>query len=501
MSNHIQSRRRWQTATGGAIALAVAAASLAAVATPAFSDPTSTTTTISTTPPPVSPPVTVPAAHFRGLNRAKAFAAGLILQRLNSLQVAIKKVQGDNFLGSDGAALVSEMQADITGLQTLGTTIAGETTLAEVLASIRLIYTEFRVYYLMLPVAADVIIVDNAVNVKLPALASSISLLQGAENSSNEGVLAPLITNMQSQSGIITTATGGLSAQLLSYTPTEWNVNHGLLNGARAEIIVTDRAFGTAARDWQEASRYLRHHHGGGSTTTTVAPTTTTVPSTTTTTASGDLTKAQAYGEQQVTDRVNSLNKAITEIKGDSFLGSDGTALVTEMQADITALQGLGTTISGDTTVGQVNANVAEIFAYRVYDFLLPAVQDVVQVDSISNVKLPDLAAAITDLTGKENSSNQGVLAPLVSNMQAQVTSATSAMSGLSAQLLGYTAANWDANHGLLNVARTQIFIANKALATGWKDNQKANDYLRHHHNGGSGTTTTTTASTTTTTA
>src|ERR1700733_7088692 len=101
MSNHIQSRRRWQTATGGAIALVVAAASLAAVATPAFSDPSTTTTTAPIPPPPISPPVTVPAAHFRGLNRAKVFAAALILQRLNSLQSAIKKVQGDNFLGSD----------------------------------------------------------------------------------------------------------------------------------------------------------------------------------------------------------------------------------------------------------------------------------------------------------------------------------------------------------------------------------------------------------------
>jgi len=495
MSNHIQGRRRWQTATGGAIALAVAAASLAAVATPAFSDPTSTTTTTIGTPPPVFPSVTVPSADFANLNRAKAYAAALILERLNSLQFAIRKVQADNSLGSDGATLVSDMQADITGLQTLGTTIAGETTVAEVDASIPLIFSEFRVYSLMLHVAGDVIVVDNAANVKLPALASSISLLQGAENSSNEGVLAPLIANMQAQSGIITGATGGLSAELLTYTPAEWNANHNLLNGATAEILVTGRAFGTASRDWQEAARYLRRH-GGGSTTTT----STTMPTTTSTTSSAGLGQAQAYGEKQVTDRVNSLNKAITGVQGDSNLGSDGATLVADMQADITALQGLGTTISSDTTVDQVNTNVGQVFGLRVYDFLLPAVQDVVEVDSITNVKLPALATAITDLTGKENSSNQGVLAALVSNMQAQSTTATTATSGLSAQLLGYTAADWDTNHGLLNGARTQIFIANRALVTAWKDNQRANQYLRHHHNGGGGATTSNTASTTTTT-
>ncbi len=141
MSNHIQSRRRWQTATGGAIGLAVAAASLAAVASPAFSDPTTTTTSTTaattTTSAPVFPSVTVPSANFKDLNRAKRYAAALILERLNSLQFAIKKVQGDGFLGSDGTTLVSEMEADITGLQTLGTTIAGETTVAEVEASTR----------------------------------------------------------------------------------------------------------------------------------------------------------------------------------------------------------------------------------------------------------------------------------------------------------------------------------------------------------------------------
>src|SRR5208282_1156403 len=177
-----------------------------------------------------------------------------------------------------------------------------------------------------------------------------------------------------------------------------------------------------------------------------------------------------------------------------------GSALVTEMQAAITGLKGLGTSISSATTVDEVNTYIAEIFSeYRTYSFLLPAVQDVVQVDSITNVKLPSLTTAITDLTGKENSSNQGVLSPLVANMQSQSSTATSATSGLSAQLLGFTAADWNSNHGLLNGAHTQIFIANKALGTAWKDNQRANDYLRHHHSGG-GTTTTTTASTTTTT-
>jgi hypothetical protein len=294
---------------------------------------------------------------------------------------------------------------------------------------------------------------------------------------------------MQTQSGVVTGATNGLSAELLSYTPADWNANHGLLNGATAEIVVTDRAFQTANKDWQEAARYLRHHGGAPTTTSTTG---TTMPGTTTTT-SDNLGQAQAYGEKLVSDRVGSLNKAITEVQGDSYLGSDGTTLVADLQADITGLQGLGTTISAATTVAEVNTAIGEIYSqYRVYDFELPAVQDVVRLDDITNVRLPDLASMITKITGEENSSNQGVIGPLVANMQLQDTTATTATSGVSAQVLGITVSDWNSNHGALNGASTDIFVATKALGTAGKDEQRANEYLRRHHRFGGGTTTTT---------
>ena len=69
---------------------------------------------------------------------------------------AIKTVQGDSFLGSDATTLVNDMQADITGLQALGTKIAADTTVSQAIADADLIFTEFRVYYVMLPVVHDV---------------------------------------------------------------------------------------------------------------------------------------------------------------------------------------------------------------------------------------------------------------------------------------------------------------------------------------------------------
>ena len=124
------------------------------------------------------------------------------------------------------------MGSDISGLQALGPTIAGDTTVAQAEADRALIFTEFRVYHLVLPVVSDVSQADRAVNVLLPAVQDAITKLEADENSSNQGVLGPIIANMQAQVQLATSATNGLSAQLLAFTPAEWDADHGLLNGA-----------------------------------------------------------------------------------------------------------------------------------------------------------------------------------------------------------------------------------------------------------------------------
>jgi hypothetical protein len=217
------------------------------------------------------------------------------------------------------------------------------------------------------------------------------------------------------------------------------------------------------------------------------------------------LSKAQSWGQWLIKTRVNALNWEIKQVQGDNFLGTDGTALVTAMQGYITGLQGLGTTIAAATTLDAVNADNASIFTtYRVYDFLLPVVRDVVQADWVSNVGLPDIAKALTDLQGKENAGNQSVVGPLFSNIQKQQQTATNAVSGLSAELLGYTVADWVSNHDLLNGPGSNIFNADKAVRAAEKDCSRASDYLRWLYNHGNGTTTTvaptTTVATTTTT-
>ena len=485
-----QSQLRWHAGAATALVatLATMAGSMAATASPASADGTPPTTGTAVA-------VTVPAWGNQ-LDRIKAEAAKLIAGRINSLNSEINVVKGKSFLGTDGVTLQTDMQADITGLEALGVKIESDTTVAEAIADSNLIFTQFRVYRLMLPVSGDVIGVDAATNKDVPNLGKEIAWLQGQEKSYNQGVLAPLVTNMQAQVQMATNATSGLSAQLLAYTPAEWNVNHGLLNGPGAQLRIADRAINAGRKDWDEGVNYLRHHHVPPTTTTTSTTTTsttttsTTTPSTTTTTvpattttSAGNLGAIQAWAARMISDRLASLQSAIKGVQGDSFLGPDGTQLVTEMNADISGLEALGAKIAADTTAAQARADANLIFSqFRVYDLVLSVVKDVTVVDEINNISVPNLDKSITNLQGQENSTNQAVLAPLVANMQLQGQTATSATSGLSVELLGYTAAQWDANHHLLAGATANIYVAQRALATAAKDRSKAEHYLHSLH-------------------
>jgi hypothetical protein len=478
-----QWRSRQRRYTGAATALvatlATVAASMAATTSPASADSTSSVTG--------TPVTTIPVWSTR-LSAIKAEAARLIADRITSLNKEIGLINAKTDLGSDGTALVAEMQADISGLQTLGAKIAGDTTVRQARADTWLIFTQFRVYLFMLPVASDVVRSDGLTNVDVAKVNSAVTWLQGQENPSNQAVIAPLVANMQSQVQIDTGALSGLSAQLLAYTPANWNANHGLFNGADADLKVAVRAIGTAARDAAEAYRYLEHHHvpptTTTSTTTTPEPTTTstTAPATTSTT-SGNLGAIQAWAARLISDRLAALQAEIKKVQGEAYLGGDATTLVNGMQSDITGLEALGTKIAADTSAAQAQADAALIFSdYRVYDLMLRVATDVSAVDWTDNVKLSAIGKEITYVEGQENSNTQAFLAPLVTNMQQQVSTATSATSGLSAQLLGYTAAEWDTNPHLLGGAEANLYLAQRAVNSAQEDYAKAEQYVRSSH-------------------
>lgn len=315
-------RRRAGACAAVVAALATIIGAGAATAVPAFADAGSGTTTTSTPPTTVAPAAVTTTSIPRDANRLdwiQANAARLIANRVASLGIALKVVQGDSFLGADGTTLATELQTDISGLQALGTTISGDTSAQQAAQGRAEIFSQFRVYLLVLPVVHDVITVDRVTGVLLPAVQSAITKLQGDENSSNQSVIGPLVADIQTQAQIATSATAGLSAQLMAFTPAQWDANHKLLSNVGSDIRSADRALQLADKDVKQAERYLEHagnsngngggplghrrHHGPGTSTsttsTTVAPTVTspsTSSSTTSTTTTSTTTTPPLVG-------------------------------------------------------------------------------------------------------------------------------------------------------------------------------------------------------------
>ena len=129
----------------------------------------------------------------------KAKANTDITDRVNSLNSAIEKVKAAKGLGSGQGTLEAYLGTDITPLQQLDATIQGETSAQQAAADFRTIFTNFRVYRLVLPathIAGDAFRVTTTA---VPNLQAASTKAQQYVNPGNQGVLEPLIDDLNGQ--------------------------------------------------------------------------------------------------------------------------------------------------------------------------------------------------------------------------------------------------------------------------------------------------------------
>jgi hypothetical protein len=266
MHNKALNRKRWHGAAGAAVlaSAAMMGGTFALTSGAASADPTSGSTPVTTIP--------ADAANLSGL---QARAARAITNRVNSLEAAIKNIEADTWLGSDGTTLVNNMSNDITGLQTLGNEIAGQTNYQDALSEFRQIFRDFRIYLLVLPDASLVVQVDRQAEVVLPAVQKDVTTLLGEVTSTTPKYVVRWINQAQNLVTKATTATNGLSSQLLSYTAADWNANHRVLATARGGTRSAQLDSIRARYDVARADFYFNHHHGTATTTSTSTTTTT----------------------------------------------------------------------------------------------------------------------------------------------------------------------------------------------------------------------------------
>jgi hypothetical protein len=183
------------------------------------------------------------------------------------------------------------------------------------------------------------------------------------------------------------------------------------------------------------------------------------------------LSAIQAKAAAAISLRVNDLNAAVTKVNDSKYLGTDAAALAAYLQADIAPLQALGQKIAGDTSPSAARADAATIFTnYRVLVLVLPAARIAGTSDGIDLSIVPDLTALSAKAASRVNPSNSATVQPLINDLNAQISAATTSTSGVASTVLGYSPAAWNANHSLLASAVAPVQSAKSDISKARND-------------------------------
>lgn len=176
----------------------------------------------------------------------------------------------------------------------------------------------------------------------------------------------------------------------------------------------------------------------------------------------------KARSAQEIARRQASLSARLTLVTSGSpsLTSADRTALTTMIKNDQAGLSALAAKIAADTDLATAKADHQQIFTgYRVYALLMPQVRLVRANDALIGVALPKLTDAQTRLrsalarTGKTDEA-----AAQMADLQAQIDAIRNSTTGLSAQVLALTPAQWNADHGVLEPSRKSLLSARTAL-------------------------------------
>jgi len=184
------------------------------------------------------------------------------------------------------------------------------------------------------------------------------------------------------------------------------------------------------------------------------------------------LAEIQAAAAAAISRRLSSLGVAINDVNNNAVITSaDKTTLLATLNGDVTGLTALGVTIAGDTTAKQASSDYSTIFTgYRVYALALPQVRFAAAADDITVAVVPKLTDAQTKLeallAGVDSGKNTPQVQAWMADLAKQVTAIGTETNGLSATVLAYTPAQYDANHALLSPARASLSISRNDIKT-----------------------------------
>jgi hypothetical protein len=193
------------------------------------------------------------------------------------------------------------------------------------------------------------------------------------------------------------------------------------------------------------------------------------------TTTPKSLSDIQAAGAKATSARIASLGKDITKITANTCVSeSDKSTILGTFNADVTAMQGLATTIAADTDATKAASDYRSIFdTYRVYSVAIPQAHYAAAADCISSKSVPALTAAQTKLTAaltKHPDKSTPAVQAAMADLATQIAAAQSAVNGVAASALGVTPADYNSNKSVLSSEKSSVSTAVAAVKAAHAD-------------------------------
>ena len=160
------------------------------------------------------------------LANIKAKGAAEITRRLDSLNAAVTKINGlARITASDKAYLLSEINNEISGLTALQSKLAADTTLSQAITDAQSIYTEYRVYALVLPKAWLVATADSQLVTEgnLTTLAQKLQSRINNDSTAGKNVaqLQTELNDMTTQTNNAQSISSGIEQKVLTLQPSD----------------------------------------------------------------------------------------------------------------------------------------------------------------------------------------------------------------------------------------------------------------------------------------
>ena len=200
------------------------------------------------------------------------------------------------------------------------------------------------------------------------------------------------------------------------------------------------------------------------------ADTPTPTPSPSASHAPKTLAQLQAAGAKATSDRETKLTAAIAKVDADTYLTSgDKSTILARLNNDLAGMKSSASAIAADTTTTQAAADLKKVYdSYRVDAVALPQSRDAAAADRLTGTTIPKLtkeqSALAGLLSGKDKAKSTSALQSDLSDMTAQLSTASHDASGVSAAALAVTPSSYDANHSALSSAKSSLASARAAV-------------------------------------